>query len=90
MQMRIVVADSASATALALRLAVVFGGECVALADDQREVDLDVDRGSDRAILRVLDAVERWLDGAAAASAELWLGEHSYRLSKRAPIATGL
>jgi hypothetical protein len=90
MEMRIVVADDANASALALRLAVVFGGERVTLADDHHEVDLDIERGSDRTILRVLDAVERWLDGAATASAELWLGEHSYRLLKRAPIATGL
>ncbi len=90
MKMRIVVADGASASALALRLAAVFGGERVTLADDHPEVDLDVERGSDRTILRVLDAVERWLDGAAIASAELWLGENSYRLLKRAPIATGL
>ncbi len=90
MEMRIMVPDRGSASALALRLASVFGGDRVTLTDDRHEVDLDIERGSDRTILRVLDAVERWLDGAAVGSAELWLGERSYTLARRAPIPTGL
>jgi hypothetical protein len=67
MEMRIMVPDRGSASALALRLASVFGGDRVTLTEDRHEVDLDIERGSDRTILRVLDAVERWQsDGAAS------------------------
>jgi hypothetical protein len=74
MEMRIMVPDSGSASALALRLASVFGGDRVTLTDDRHEVDLDIERGSDRTILRVLDAVERWLDGAAVTPRNCGLG----------------
>jgi hypothetical protein len=90
MEMRVVVADGGSASTLAQRLAVEFGGERVRLGRDQPEVGVEVRQDSDRALLRLLDAVEGWLDGAVVASAVLWFGEHSYRLARRAPIASGL
>jgi hypothetical protein len=90
MEMRVVVADGGSASALAQRLAVEFRGERVRLGRDRPEVEVEVKQESDRGLLRLLDAVEGWLDGAAVASAELWYGEHSYRLARRAPIASRL
>jgi hypothetical protein len=88
MEMRIVVPDAASAVALAERLTLVLGAERISLLGDRQEVGVRVEHGSDRAILRVLDAVERWLEHATAGSAEMWLGDHSYRLARWAPVET--
>jgi hypothetical protein len=41
-----------------------------------------VEGESDRAVLRALDAVEGWLDQAGIGSAEMWLGEHAYRVAR--------
>jgi hypothetical protein len=84
--MRIVVADTATASALAERLTGVFGAERVSVSADYREVDVQVDRSSDQSVIRVLDAVERWLDQAHIGSAEMWLGEHSYRVKRWVPV----
>ncbi len=86
MEMRIVVPVSGSSAALAERLGVVFGTERISLAGDRREVDVRVESESDHAALRVLETVERWLDDTAAGSAEMWLGEHSYRIARWAPV----
>jgi hypothetical protein len=88
MQMRIVVPDDASATVLADRLIVAFGSERISLRGDRREVDVLIDREPDRAILRVLDAVERWIDQARVGSVEMWLGERSYRIDRWVPAET--
>jgi hypothetical protein len=86
MEMRIVVPDTATADALAERLTAVFGAERNSCWPDRREVDVQVDRESDRTVIRALDAVERWLDQAAVGSAEMWLGEHSYRVERWVPV----
>ena len=70
MELRIVVPDATSATALADRLIVAFGSEHVSLRDGRREVDVRIDREPDSAILRALEAVERWLDQARVGSVE--------------------
>ena len=88
MEMRIVVPEAASTSTLAERLSVVFGTERISLLDDQREVGVRVEGASDHAVLRVIDTVERWLDDKAAGSAEMWLGEHSYRIARWAPVET--
>ena len=85
MEMRIVVPEGASTSVLAERLTAVFGSERISRFDERREVDVRVEDESDHAVLRVYDAVERWLDHAGIASAEMWLGEHSYRLARWAP-----
>ena len=85
MELRIVVPDATSATALADRLIVAFGSEHVSLRDGRREVDVRIDREPDSAILRALEAVERWLDQARVGSVEMWLGERSYRFARWAP-----
>jgi hypothetical protein len=88
MEMQIVVPDEGAASALAERLSVSFGSERISLAAERPEVDVLVDRESDPAILRVLEVVERWLDQAAVGSAEMRLGEHSYRIARWVPIET--
>jgi hypothetical protein len=88
MEMRIVVADAASANALAQRLTVTLGTERISVAGDRREVDVLVDQESDPAILSVLDAVERWLDQSSVGSAEMYLGENSYKVARWVPIET--
>jgi hypothetical protein len=80
MELRIVVPDAPSATVLADRLIVAFGSEQVSLRDGRPEVDVP-----DSAILRALEAVERWLDQARVGSVEMWLGERSYRFARWAP-----
>jgi hypothetical protein len=86
MEMRIVVPDAASAGALAERLTVAFGADRISFWGGRREVDIRVERESDRSVIQILDAVERWLDQTAVASAEMWLGEHSYRVSRWVPV----
>ena len=82
MEMRIVVPDAASATLLADRLTVAFGAERISLRRERREVDVLIDREPDPAILRVLDAVEGWIDQARVGSVEMWLGKRSYRIAR--------
>jgi hypothetical protein len=86
--MRIVVPEATSTSVLAERLSATFGPERILVWDELREVDVRVEGTSDHAVLRVLDTVERWLDEMAAGSAEMWLGEHSYRIARWAPVET--
>jgi hypothetical protein len=86
MEMRIVVGDRATASELAERLTVVFGGKRISHGADYTEVDVQVDRESDRSLIQVLEAVERWLDQARVGSAEMWLGDHSYRVARWVPV----
>jgi hypothetical protein len=86
MEMRIVVGDAGSANALAEALTAAFGNGRISLWDDRPEVGLQVDGYSNRTVLRVLGTVERWLDKAGLGSAEMWLGEHSYKVARWAPV----
>ena len=88
MEMRIVVPDATSASGLAERLSVAFGSERISLWRDRREVDVRVEQGSDRTVLHVLEAVERWLDQAGVGSVEMWLGQRSYRLARWVQVET--
>jgi hypothetical protein len=88
MEMRIIVPEPSSTSTLAERLSVVLGTERISLLDDRREVGVRVEGAEDRAVLRVIDTVERWLDERAAGSAEMWLGEHSYRIARSAAAET--
>jgi hypothetical protein len=88
MEMRIVVPETANATSLAERLALAVGAERISLLGDRQEVDVRVEHDSDRAIVYVLDAVDRWLEQASVGSAEMWLGDHSYRFARWVPVET--
>jgi len=85
MKMRIVVPATAHRRVLAERLSTVFGPERVSPAQEQHDLDVRVEGPSDGAVLRVLATVEQWLDEIAANSTEMWLGEHSYRISAYSP-----
>lgn len=86
MEIRIVAPDTASASALAERLTVAFGAEHISLRGDRKEVDVQIDREPEPAIVRVVDTVARWFDHARVGTVELWLGERSYKLAHWVPV----
>jgi hypothetical protein len=88
MEMRIVVPDPASASVLAERLSVAFGSDRISLRGERREVDVLIDREPDSAILRILDAVERWLDQSRVGPVEMRLGDRSYTFARWVPAET--
>ena len=88
MEMRVVVPEADSALTLAERLSVALGAERVSINGDGREVDIVVEHESDRGVLHVLDAVERWYDQAEVGSVEMWLGERSYTFARWMPAET--
>ncbi len=88
MEMRVVVPDTASVLALAERLSTALGSERVSVNGDGREVDILVEHESDRGVLHVLDAVERWYDQAEVGFVEMWLGERSYTFARWVPVET--
>ena len=85
MEMRVVVPDTDSVLTLAERLSVALGSEHVSINGDGREVDIVVEHESDRGVLRVLDAVERWYQQTEIGSVEMWLGERSYTFARWMP-----
>ena len=89
--MRIVVPDAArgrdATSTIGDRLVAGFGAERVSLK--RPEVDVEIAGDSDRGVLRVLDAVERWVDQAGVGFAELGSAIRWYRLAPGAPIASG-
>ena len=88
MEMRVVVPDAASATSLAERLSVAFGSGRISVRDDGQEVGVQIERESDRSVLRILDTVARWHDQVGVGSVEMWLGERSYTLARWVPAQT--
>jgi hypothetical protein len=88
MEMRIVVPDAAGATALAERLAAACGPERISFKGERPVVEVLIDGEPDRAIVRVVDTVERWFDHARIATVEMWLGERSYLLARSVPTET--
>ena len=85
MVMRIVVPDVGNASALADRLSMTYGRERVSFSRDRRDIAVRVDNEADGAVIVVLESVERWLHQAGLTSAEMWLGEHKYRLASWSP-----
>jgi hypothetical protein len=83
--MRVVVPDAASATSLAERLSLALGSERVSVRGNGQELEIQVERESDRSLLRILDMVERWYDQAGVGFVEMWLGERSYTLAQWVP-----
>lgn len=81
MEMRIVVPAAGSASALADRLSTTYGTERISYFSDRQEIAVRVASESDGAVIGIVESVERWLDQTGLASAEMWLGEHLYRLA---------
>jgi len=86
MEMRVVVPDATSVTSLAEQLSVALGSDRISTPRDRPEVEVRVDQGSDWGVLRVLNTVERWRDRAGVESVEMWLGERSCVLGRRALV----
>jgi hypothetical protein len=86
MEMRIVLPDTTSATALAQRLSLALGTDRIRLRDLPGEVDVLIDPEPPVGIAGVVGAVVRWFDDARVATVELWLGERSYRLARWNPV----
>ena len=87
MEMRIVVPEATGTSVLAERLTAAFGPERISLVSDRRQVAVRVESAGDNAVLRILETVDTWLDEMAGGSAEMWLGERSYRMTARwAPV----
>ena len=55
---------------------------------DRPEVEVHVEQGSDWRVLRVLHTVEWWRNHAGIESVEMWLGERSCVLGRRALVET--
>jgi len=85
MEIRIVVPAAGSVSSLAERLASRYGTERILHGGDRSEVGIEVASEADRAVIGVLESVERWLDQVGLSSAEMWLGEHVYRLTRWGP-----
>jgi len=86
MEMRIVVPDAPSATALEQRLRLALGTERIRLRDRPGEVDILIEPEPPAGVAGVIGAVVRWFDHARVATVELWLGDHSYRLARWNPV----
>ena len=88
MEMRVVVPDAASVASLAERLKTAMGSDRISVRGDGQELGIDLERESDRGVVRVLDTVERWYDQAGVGSVEMWLGKRSYTLARWVPAQT--
>jgi hypothetical protein len=89
MEMWIVPDDPRSAIGLADALTASLGDDRVLLRRDPPPAEVGVregKEGSDRTVVRVLDAVDRWLDRSGGGSAEVHLGSRSYTMGRRAPV----
>jgi hypothetical protein len=84
MEMRIVLPEATTATALA-QLSLALGTDSIRLRDRPGEVDILVDPEPPAGVAGVVGAVVRWFDLARVATVELWLGDHSYRLARWDP-----
>jgi hypothetical protein len=85
MEMRIVLPDATSATALA-QLSHELGSDSIRLRDRPGEVDILIEPEPPAGVAGVIGAVVRWFDHARVATVELWLGDHSYRLARWVPV----
>jgi hypothetical protein len=88
MEMRVVVPDATMVLSLAEQLSIALGSDRISIPRDRPEVEVRVEQGSDWRILRVLNAVERWRDHAGIDAVEMWLGERSCILGRRALVET--
>jgi hypothetical protein len=88
MEMRVVVPDATMVLSLAEQLSVALGSDRISIPRDRPEVEVRVEQGSDWRVLRVLHTVEWWRNHAGIESVEMWLGERSCILGRRALVET--
>jgi hypothetical protein len=84
MVVRVAITNLESAKLLVVDLVGLLGGECVSLQADG-EVQLQLRGDANGALVRTLEAVERWLEQTGTASAEVWVDERSYTVEQRHP-----
>jgi hypothetical protein len=88
MEMRVVVPEGTMVLSLAEQLSVALGSDLISIARDRPEVEVRVEQGSEWRVLRVLNTVERWRTHAGVEAVEMWLGERSCILGRRALVET--
>jgi hypothetical protein len=76
--------DVESAKLLVGDLVSFLGGECVSLQADG-EVQVQLRGDANGALVRTLEAVERWLEQTGTALAEVCVDERSYTVAQRHP-----
>jgi hypothetical protein len=84
MVVRVATKDVENAKLLVVDLVSVLGAECVSLQADG-EVQLQLRGDANGAMVRTLEAVERWLEQTGTASAEVCVDERSYTVAQRDP-----
>jgi hypothetical protein len=78
-EIRVAVTDAAEAHGLLQRLAALFGRSSVSLDGRRSEVRVRSEWES-RSVVEVIDVVQSWLAADGVASAELSVGDRSYRM----------
>jgi len=84
-EIRVIVEDSVNVPGLMWRLAALFGSSAISFDQSCNEVRVDAEWES-RAVVSVTDAVQAWIDEAGVQGANLWIGEHSYRIEAARPL----
>jgi hypothetical protein len=84
MVVRVATKDVENAKLLVVDLVSVLGAECVSLQADG-EVQLQLRGDANGAMVRTLEAVERWLEQTGTASAEVCVDERSYTVVQSHP-----
>jgi ANTAR domain-containing protein len=81
MEIRVAVTGATSAGRLVQRLSGELGTTFVSLAADRSEVRIDTGEESGDAVVRLLNAVEEWLDLLQDRQASVWLDGAPYSLT---------
>lgn len=81
MEVRIATKDVESAKLLIVDMVGLFGGEHVSL-QAEGAVKLELGRDGNGALVHALEAVERWLEQTATATAEVWVDDRSYTIER--------
>jgi hypothetical protein len=93
MVVRVATKDVETAKNLVVDFVGLFGGEHVSLQADG-EVELQLRGAGNGALAQTLTTVERWLEQASIASADVWVDERSYTVeqagSSRPPVPSGV
>jgi hypothetical protein len=89
MKVEVLVGDSGSAGDLIRMLLEQFDGESVSFDAARRRVCLE-HRGTNGALLRVLDVAEEWVNVYHGAPARVEIDGRSYLLAPSVPIGSGL
>ena len=80
MEMRIAVPNATSAESLVRQLGAVFDAASVSLDEGRKEVRVRGGREPNRALVKLLQVVDAWLEREAVVSAPVWFGDRSYTL----------